>query len=310
MSEHQPTEIVALSPLADPVVAAIFSDVDSAGLAIQSFLGAALAEDGVRIGKVIEVTPQSYYKHPGERGCRIDVKASTDDNERALFEVQLNPDPTIFRRNLFSAARMLTDSSKSGTTHAELAESMPKVISINILNYDIRRDSKHFLQPIKLLYTKPPHTVALPQFSIYNIQLPRFRESEQDFNNPLYCWIYAMDTAMRQKVTIREVISMTPELQHFATGDTGFVQYCERYDRVASDPDTRDEYYNWIDEQIRQHGMMLGAEEKGRLRGVKEGLKEGKLEAARSFLAMGLPSEQVAKGTGLPLSTVLKLRGQ
>ncbi|MDR1328384.1 MAG: Rpn family recombination-promoting nuclease/putative transposase, partial [Oscillospiraceae bacterium] len=99
---------IALSPLADPVVAAIFSDADSAGLAMQSFLDAALAEDGIQIGKVIEVTPQSYYKHPGERGCRIDVKAATDENERVFNEVQLNIDPTILQRNLFSAARALT----------------------------------------------------------------------------------------------------------------------------------------------------------------------------------------------------------
>jgi predicted transposase YdaD len=110
-----------------------------------------------------------------------------------------------------------------------------------------------------------------------------------------------MDTAMQQKITIKEVIKMTPELQHFAKADTGFTQYCERYDRVASDPATRTEYYNWINEQIRQQGMLLGARE--------QGLKEGKLEAARNFLAMGLPPEQVSKGTGLPLTTVLKLRG-
>jgi predicted transposase/invertase (TIGR01784 family) len=297
-----PDETVALSPLADPVVAAIFSDIQSAGLAMQSLLDASLAEDGIQIGELISVTPQRHYTQPGERGCHIDIEATTNQNERAFFEVQINPDPTILQRNLFSASRALTDSALPGTTHAKLAASMPKVISINILNFNIRDDDKHFLQPIKLLYTKPPHTVALPQFSIYNIQLPRFREAKQDFTNPLYCWIYAMDTAMQQKITIREVIAMTPELQHFAKADTGFTQYCERYDRVASDPATRTEYYNWINEQIRQQGMLLGARE--------QGLKEGKLEDARSFLAMGLSPEQVAKGTGLPLTTVLKLRGQ
>jgi hypothetical protein len=47
---------VALSPLADPVVAAIFSDVESAGLAAESLIGAVLAKDGVKIGKVVSVT--------------------------------------------------------------------------------------------------------------------------------------------------------------------------------------------------------------------------------------------------------------
>jgi predicted transposase/invertase (TIGR01784 family) len=310
MSEQTPNTALALSPLADPVVAAIFSDVQSSGLAVESLIGAVLAKDGVKIGKVVSVTPQRHYKHPGDRGCRIDIEAATDENERAFFEVQLNVDPTIFQRNLFSASRTIADSAKAGTGHRELAASMPQVISINILNFNIREDNKDFLQPVKLLYTKAPHTVALEQFSIYNIQLPRFREMEEDFGDPLYCWIYAMDTAMREQKTIREVIAMTPQMQQFETIDTGFRQYCDRYERVATDPATRDEYYRWIDEQIRQQGMMLGAEEKGRKEGHREGRMEEKLEVARSFLAMGLAPEQVSKGVRLPIDEVQKLLRQ
>jgi predicted transposase/invertase (TIGR01784 family) len=305
-TEQTADTAVALSPLADPVVAAIFSDVESAGLAAESLIGAVLAKDGVKIGKVVSVTPQRHYKHPGNRGCRIDIEAATDENERAFFEVQLNTDPTIFRRNLFSASRTIADSAKAGTTHSELAASMPRVISINILDFNIRDDNKDFLQPVKLLYSKAPHIVALEQFSIYNIQLPRFRKEKADFSDPLYCWIYAMDTAMREQITIREVIKMTPQMQQFETWDTGFKQYCDRYDRVAANPATRDEYYRWIDEQIRQQGMILGAEERGR----EEGRMEEKLEVARNLFAMGFTSEQVSKGVRLPIDVVQKLLQQ
>jgi hypothetical protein len=85
-----------MSPLADQVVGAIFVNVQSAGLATASLIGAILAKDGVIIGKVISVTPQRYYKTPNERGCRVDIEVITDKNEWIIVEVQIYYDPPYF----------------------------------------------------------------------------------------------------------------------------------------------------------------------------------------------------------------------
>jgi predicted transposase/invertase (TIGR01784 family) len=101
---------------------------------------------------------------------------------------------------------------------------------------------------------------------------------------------------------------MTPQLQTFAKKDAGFLQYCERYNRVASNPDVRDEYYRWVDEQMRQDGMRRAALAEGLDKGRAEGRAEARLEDARNFLAMGLSPKQVAQGTGLPLADVKALQ--
>jgi hypothetical protein len=72
-----------------------------------------------------------------------------------------------------------------------------------------------------------------------------------------------MDEANQKNMTIQEVIDMTPELQTFMNSDKGFQQYCAQYQRVASDPNTQDEYYRWINEQWRQQGMIDAAEKRG-----------------------------------------------
>jgi hypothetical protein len=56
---------------------------------------------------------------------------------------------------------------------------------------------------------------------------------------------------------------MNAQLQQFVKTDDGFRQYCERYNRVAADPETRDEYYRWVNEQMRQWGIVKAAEERG-----------------------------------------------
>jgi len=180
----------ALSPIADPVVEAMFSSVESAGLAAQSLIGAILAEDGASIGKVIEVTPQRAYALPNERGCRVDIKTATEANEVTFTEVQLVADSTIIVRDLFDASRVYSETSSPGTTHAELAARMPRVIAINILGYTLRDDSVDILQPAKLLYTKPPQRVASDKFASYSIQLPSVEKVAPDFSSPFYCWCY------------------------------------------------------------------------------------------------------------------------
>jgi predicted transposase/invertase (TIGR01784 family) len=310
--DYKDKELTALSPLADPVVAAIFSDIENAGLASASLINAVLSSDGMRIGNVISVTPQRYYKHPGERGCRIDVAVVTDQNEQVVVEVQMYPEPAIYQRNLFSASRIFVNKSAPGSTSDVMAAKMPRVIAINIMDFNVRGDeNKDFFQPVKPLYTKPPHTAAFPQLAVYGIQLPRFRETEKDFTDPLHCWLYAMDTAASEKLSIKEVIEMNAKLQQFVTMDEGFRQYCDQYNRVAADPETREEYYRWVSEQMRQQGILQAAREDGERSGELRGELLGELrrsrEVAVTLLEMGLTPKQVSKGSKLPLEDVMAM---
>ncbi|MDR1135823.1 MAG: PD-(D/E)XK nuclease family transposase, partial [Clostridiales Family XIII bacterium] len=151
---HSATKPPAISPLADPIVEAIFIDEVSAGLAAASLVDAVLKKDGVRIGQILKVTPQRSHKQPSERGCRVDVEITTDANERVLVEVQLYSDRYILQRNLFSASAIFAETSNPGDTSYELAKNMPRVISINLLNVNIRdvKENSEYLQPVKLQY--------------------------------------------------------------------------------------------------------------------------------------------------------------
>ncbi|GHV10488.1 hypothetical protein FACS1894217_15950 [Clostridia bacterium] len=93
-------EFQPLSPLADPVVGAIFSDVENAGLAAESLVRSIIGSES--LGKVISVTPQRYYKIPDQRGCRVDVEIETSNNRIIIAEVQLSVDPVMPQRNLLA----------------------------------------------------------------------------------------------------------------------------------------------------------------------------------------------------------------
>jgi hypothetical protein len=161
----------ALPPLADPVIAATFTNVEQAGLAAESLFGAILAEDKLKIGKIVSLIPQRHHSMTGERGTRIDLEAWSDSNQVIIAEVQIFGDTSMPQRNLLAGSRIITETSHAGTNTRQMARNMPFVVVINILGKNIRpgkKTNKDIVQPAKIMYTKKPFEVAAGQFSIYN----------------------------------------------------------------------------------------------------------------------------------------------
>jgi predicted transposase/invertase (TIGR01784 family) len=286
----------AMSPLADPVVGAIFDGVENAGLAAQSLVGSILAEDGVKIGKVTAVTPQRYYKDiPLMRGCRVDILVESENSPKTLVEVQMSEEP-IMARNMFEYAHAIVSSVPQGILTVDLYNAVPKIVVINICNFPVRTTGNNdFLQPVKQMYTKNPE-VAQDYLNIYNVQLPNFRESEHDLTKPLHAWLFILDTANQKGITVKEVIDMFPELNEVVTTDPGFGQFMHRYDSVTSDPEVRKEYDMFMSEKMRMSGILFKAQE------------NVKLETARNMLLDGVKPEKVSQYTLLPLETIQEIR--
>ena len=295
-------ENIVLSPLADPVVAAIFESAEVAGKAACSLIRVVLSEGkmNVNLGEVVTVTPQRVYTEPRIRGCRVDVEVVTANNEIVVVEVQLYRDKSIFQRNLFAASKIFARAALPGTSSDEMAERLPRVIVINILTDNIREDNTDIVQPLNMMYTKAPHRVAMNELTIYNIQLARYKGIEPDLNNPLHCWFYPLYRAHSEGITLKEVIEMTPLLQAYAAQDEGFRQFCERYGRVSEDPKARDDYYWWINAMWREQGERDAA--------FEDGAKNKQLEFAARLLKRKRPIEEIIEDTGLTRDELDALR--
>ena len=110
---------------------------------------------------------------------------------------------------------------------------------------------------------------------------------------------------------MQEVVAITPELQAFATRDVGFRQFCDRYEIVSADPETRREYAMWFDEALREEGMLDWARQEGRdevmprLVESERKRKEDKIQIARNLKHKGILSiADIAETTGLSFEEV------
>lgn len=98
---------------------------------------------------------------------------------------------------------------------------------------------------------------------------------------------------------------MTPELQTYASQDTGYQQFCNQYNLIASDPATQKEYEQWFLLQMKIWGENHTAREEGREEGRAEGRAERLTEVALHLRNLKTMSdEEIANLTGLTLSEV------
>jgi hypothetical protein len=272
---------VIASPLNDIVLSAVFSDVESAGVAAEYLIKDVLGEYGKRLGKVVSVVAQDYHNLVNFRGCRIDVVCRTDDNELWLIEFQMYDDEYMFERNMVETSFLIIKSTESGTTVEEMAEGMPHIIVVNFLNFNVREDNLDWLQPAHFSYDKEPREVAYDKLEIFNIQLPRFAENEPNFDNDGECWLYVMYTAHVKGSTPQEVLKMDARLNRFADTNPGFKQFEARFKQAVADPDLMVVLRMEASERIRQAGIAKAAEKKGLAQGRNEGMKEVRKEGRK-----------------------------
>jgi predicted transposase/invertase (TIGR01784 family) len=287
------THIIA-SPFNDAVLAAMFSDVDSAGVAAEYLVKDVLGKYGRKLGKVISVTPQDYNKLTYFRDCRVDVVCRTDNNEFWLIEFQIYDDEFMFERNLAEVSYTIIGSTSGGTTVEEMAESMPHIVVINLLNFYIRDDNSDWLQPVHFAYDKEPRRTANDKLEIYNIQLPWFAEHLPDFDNDGECWLYVMYQSHIRKINPQEVLKMDTRLARFATTNSGFKQFETRFSQAIADPDVLNTLRMETSERMRQAGMKK-AIEKNRDKAIALNMLADGLSIDKFVAYSGLTAEEVRK---------------
>ena len=326
--EPVPDDGRPLPPLADPVNAEIFSSVEQAGLAMRMLLNDVLDDSGdFRIEKILYLYPEKYIPSTPDRSYRIDVYAETADNEYVIFEVSLDKYLVVIDRSFIYSQQAIAQKLPKGMNWREMPNVLPKrVIMLNILDFierkaeteEEKREGLDFHQIIQHTYRQLPR-LASKRFLTHNLELPRFREVAVNFDNNLHCWLYMMTQAQDKRITLQEVVDAEPKLAEFAKRE-GVKQYMTQYAVATANPQARNEYYLWAQNQMfaqedlrlqrdeaknegRNEGILIGEQ-----RGVKIGRDEGRQverkEMVLNMLAEQLPIETVARISKLSIETV------
>jgi predicted transposase/invertase (TIGR01784 family) len=297
---EQPDGGLPLPPLADPVISEIFKNVKVSGLAMRELINAVLEDSGDRaISEVIDVIPQKIDPQAQGRSYRVDVTAKTADNEITIFEVQLSRLLITNERSLLYAEQSLGSTAAKGDDWMEIGVKMPRVLVINILDFNLRK-SGGFHQVAELVYREEPRELASKRFGIHNIELEKFRKATPDLSKALHCWLTAICRSQDSRKSLKEVLKMDGALRNFADNNPGMKQFVERYELASADKETRTAYRKWEYEQAL-HIMEIQLQK-------AEGKAENNTEVTKNALAMGFSVEQIEKLTGLTREAIEQIR--
>ena len=231
---------------------------------------------------------------------RVDIKARNSKGDIIIVEVQNTSELYYLERVLYGVAKAITEHINLGNTYKEVK----KVYSISILYFDLGKGSDYIYvgqnnfvglhtKDNLIISTKEKNSIIRksPTEIFPTYMLVRVNEFNDVAKSPLEEWVeYLKNGVIKSDTKAPGLQEAREKLKYFSMSNE------ERH--------AYDEHVNAI---MIQNDVLGNAREEGKAEGRAEGRAEEKVENAKNFLAMGLSPKQVAEGTKLPLSEVMKL---
>ena len=223
-----------------------------------------------------------------DKFSRLDVKATTSNNEIINIEIQLKNEYNMIKRSLYYWSKLYSEQLNEGEDYSLLK----RTICINILNFKyLKTRMFHSVYRMKEIHTNEELSDIQ---EIHFIEIPKL-EDGSDEKDMLVAWIEFLKNPESEKV--RSLEMSVDEIR-------------EAKDELIkmSNDDTQRELYEMRAKTLRDKISALNeAERKGIKKGREEGEKNKAIEIAKSLIDLGLDKESIAKSTGLDLCEVEKL---
>ena len=275
-----------LDPKMDFVFKNIFGSEKHPNILI-SFLNATLKPKDL----ITEVEIKNTDLNKGyieDKFSRLDVKATTSNNEIINIEIQLKNEYNMIKRSLYYWSKLYSEQLNEGEDYSLLK----RTICINILNFKyLKTRMFHSVYRMKEIHTNEELSDIE---EIHFIEIPKL-EDGSDEKDMLVAWIEFLKNPESEKV--RSLEMSVDEIR-------------EAKDELIkmSNDDTQRELYEMRAKTLRDKISALNeAERKGIKKGREEGEKNKAIEIAKSLINLGLDKEAISKSTGLDLCEVEKL---
>ena len=275
-----------LDPKMDFVFKNIFGSEKHPNILI-SFLNATLKPKDL----ITEVEIKNTDLNKGyieDKFSRLDVKATTSNNEIINIEIQLKNEYNMIKRSLYYWSKLYSEQLNEGEDYSLLK----RTICINILNFKyLKTRMFHSVYRMKEIHTNEELSDIE---EIHFIEIPKL-EDGSDEKDMLVAWIEFLKNPESEKVR-----SLEMSVDEIRDAKDELIK--------MSNDDTQRELYEMRAKTLRDKISALNeAERKGIKKGREEGEKNKAIEIAKSLIDLGLDKESIAKSTGLDLWEVEKL---
>lgn len=232
----------------------------------------------------ISFGPQEHI-NPIEAGkdIRLDVHCKDAADNLFIVEVQLSEQDTFYERAVFNSSFIIQEQLPPGSGNWDFAP----IYFIGIVNFSIHKDSDRVLYRYKLRETESGETMT-DRIEYLFLEVPNCINAMTPKATVLDNLCYALQNMPNMssrpesfKGEIFELLFNSAEISKFA-------------------PREQNEYISDMTNERDRINQMAFAKKKG----VEEGLKEGRLQIAKSMLSDGMDPQVVSKYTGISIDDV------
>ncbi|MCQ2974782.1 MAG: Rpn family recombination-promoting nuclease/putative transposase [Bacteroidales bacterium] len=291
-----------------------------------SFLNALLQLEGEEIiTNIKHLNSEKLPNIESDRKAIYDVYCENQKHEKFVVEMQKASQINFKDRTLFYCTFPIQEQAEKGYIY-ELGDkksswdyNLKKVYIISVLNFILDKDPQHnnVITHARLKYDEY-NCIYSDKLEFINIEMPKFKKDEDELNNMIDKWLYAMKN-LYHLIDRPKILQETIFKKLFNLAEISKYNSSELLAYRDSLKDYRD-YYNTIN-SAKLEGEKIGVEkgrkegiEKGRKEGIEKGRKEGiekgrkeerekayqeKLEIAKKFKSMNISIDQISIATGL-----------
>ena len=282
-----------LDPKMDFVFKNIFGSEKHPNILI-SFLNATLKPKDL----ITEVEIKNTDLNKGyieDKFSRLDVKATTSNDEIINIEIQLKNENNMVKRSLYYLSKMYEEQLNEKEDYSKLV----RTVCINILNFKyLKTDNFHTGYRFKEIESNEELTDIM---EVHFIEIPKLQDSS-DEKDMLVAWTEFLKDPESEKVrglelSIEEIRQAKDELIRMSNDST----QRELYDMRANSLRDKMSELN----AAERKGIEKGREE-GREEGRAEGRTESKKEIAKNLLRQKVNMQIIINATGLTKEEIEK----
>ncbi|QAA33571.1 Rpn family recombination-promoting nuclease/putative transposase [Clostridium manihotivorum] len=225
-----------------------------------------------------------------DKYSRLDVKATTSNNEIVNIEIQLKNEYNMVKRSLYYLSKMYEEQLGEGEDYSKLC----RTICINILNFKyLKTERFHTGYRLKEIETNEELTDIM---EMHFIEIPKL-DNDTDEKDMLVAWTEFLKNPESEKVRSLELT--VEEIRHAK----------DKLIKMSNDSVQR-EIYEMRAKILKDKVSALNkAKEEGMQQGIEQGEKNKAIAIAKNILDV-LDDETISLKTGLSLEEVKKIRKQ
>ena len=246
---------------------------------LEGFVSVILGRKSIKIHRLLE--SEGNKEDADSKSNRVDLLAEDEHGDLLLIEVQGEPEQAYFQRMLFGASKLVTEYIDSGENY----EHVKRVYSINIVYFDLGQGED-------CVYEGKTEFRGLTKGDVLQLspfQQQKFKADTVSDLYPRYVILKVNDFNRWSRVPLDQWLYFLAHTDIPEDADApGLKEAREKLDLMRMSRDERIIYDRYLMDRAILRNTVDGARDEGKYEGLKEGLEQGRLEGQEQGLMQGL----------------------